>query len=181
MPTRTVAAHRTPWDDPSIAAATSAPPPAAAPAPAGNASLPPQPPATVDSVMGYARVPQMPKSVAQLRAKFQMEEAQDMLKKQLVRAQEVLVTPSSEGTDVSNHPHALLSTRIRIRHLRRTGISLVQRSQRCAQAVTNLQYSGVESRTQHGPSNECDWVCRHKMRPRRTLWTHLCRRRSCRR
>lgn len=40
--------------------------------------------------MGYARVPQMPKSVAQLRAKFQMEEAQDMLKKQLVRGAQSL-------------------------------------------------------------------------------------------
>lgn len=90
VPIQTVTAHRTPWDDPSIAAATSAPPPAAAPAPAADAALPPQPPATVDSVMGYARVPQMPKSVAQLRAKFQMEEAQDMLKKQLVRGAQSL-------------------------------------------------------------------------------------------
>jgi len=37
----------------------------------------------VDSVLGYARVPEMPKSVAKLRAKFEMEEQQQALRKQL--------------------------------------------------------------------------------------------------
>ena len=78
-----ISSHRTPWDDPSFAAGAAAamPPAAAAPEPA------PAPPLQQQAAVGgagYTAAPAVPQSVARLRAKFQMEEAQQMLQRQLV-------------------------------------------------------------------------------------------------
>lgn len=85
--------RRTPWDDPAYAAASiaspsqpsihiSGPSPAAAPGDTTSAGVP-----------SYLAMPAVPKSVARRRAEFEVEQAQEQYKKQLVSRWAILQLP----------------------------------------------------------------------------------------
>lgn len=76
--------HRTPWDDPAFAAASVAAPalpsmhaPGQSPAAAPGGT-------TAAGVPSYLAMPAVPKSVVRRRAEFEVEQAQEQYKKQLV-------------------------------------------------------------------------------------------------
>jgi hypothetical protein len=78
--------RRTPWDDPAFANVSA---PVHPPAPPGAAPGA----ATATEVPGYMAMPAVPKSVVRRRAEFEMEQAKEQYKKQLVRTMRI-ISPS---------------------------------------------------------------------------------------